>query len=202
MFTCTNIGARSLLVLDMRITCKSAKWWRFFAGALVWVGVVPVGVPLFFSRLLHRYKVPQMSLLVEDNALLREAAEHTWRLGMPQPAVDMQRLCVDTIDDAHLAMLHAVLLLKADKDKAGHILHGTDAPTHGGQHEHAKPQPRRGRGRWASLKARATQLKVAVQDRLNPAAALERHGGGDTTRPSTQGRLTGRGYARMRCRSC
>ena len=185
MFTCTSIGNEELLVLDMRIKCKNGRWWQYFAGAIVWVVLVPIGVPVFFNRLLHRYKVPQMARLVEDNAWLREAAEHTWRLGMPQPAVDMQRLCVDTIDDAHLAMLHAVLLLKADKEKAGNILHGTDVsmPVATEKHsskEHAKPQRRH--TRWAALRERVTQIKTFVADRINPAAALERLGGAATSR--------------------
>ena len=125
IFSCTAVGGTSYLDQDVRITCYDAVWWRYCGGAIVWLLLVPAGVPLFFNALLKRFRVPDMAALVEDNAWLREAAEHTWRLGMPQPGgVDMQRLCCDTIEDNHLAMLHAVLLHDANADAAADILAG------------------------------------------------------------------------------
>ena len=124
IFSCTTIGTHSWLNLDMSIPCYDSTWRRYCGGAIVWVFLVPVGVPLFFNRLLRRFRVPDLAALLEDNAWLREAAEHTWRLGMPQPAVDMQRLCVDTIGDSHLALLHAVLVKGVDANAAAEILAG------------------------------------------------------------------------------
>jgi predicted outer membrane repeat protein len=127
MFSCTTIGAHSWLNLDMNIPCYDRTWWRYCGGAIIWLVLVPVGVPLFFNFLLRRYRVPDMAALVIDNAWLREAAEHTWRLGMPQPVCDVRRICCDTIEDNHLAMLHAVLLKGADANAAADILAGKAA---------------------------------------------------------------------------
>ena len=125
IFSCTDVGGTSYLDQDVRIVCYNTVWWRYCGGAIIWLLLVPAGVPLFFNALLKRFRVPDMAALVEDNAWLREASEHTWRLGMPQPGgVDMRRLCCDTIGDTHLAMLHAVLLHDADADEAANILAG------------------------------------------------------------------------------
>ena len=129
MFSCTQVGDAWYLNQDFSTKCYTRTWWRYVGGAFVWLVLVPVGVPVFFTRLLHYYKVPDMAALLEDNAWLIEAAEHTWRLGMPQPGgVDMQRLCVDTISDEHLAMLHGVLVCGADKEKAVDLLAGRAIP--------------------------------------------------------------------------
>ena len=125
IFSCTQIGGVSYLNQDFNIMCYTRTWWRYAGGAIVWLFLVPVGVPVFFNRLLLHFRVPDMAKLLEDNAWLREAVEHTWRLGMPQPGgVDIQRLCVDNISDEHLAMLHGVLIDGANAEQAADLLAG------------------------------------------------------------------------------
>ena len=129
MFSCTQVGDAWYLNQDFSTQCYTRTWWRYVGGAFVWLLLVPVGVPVFFTRLLHYYKVPDMAALLEDNAWLIEAVEHTWRLGMPQPgSIDIQRLCCDTISDEHLAMLHGVLVCGADKERAADLLAGRAIP--------------------------------------------------------------------------
>ena len=174
-FSCTEVGDSSWLDQDFRIACYDRTWWRYCGGAIVWLLLVPAGVPLFFTALLRRFRVPDMAALVEDNAWLREAAEHTWRLGMPQPAVNVQTLCCDTIDDTHLAMLCAVLLHGADADAAADILAGR-TPKAGAampDEEADKAAPAQKR----SLIMRGLVRVVALRDRiaaaLRPQVALE-----------------------------
>jgi hypothetical protein len=171
MFSCTTVGTVSYLDQDVSITCFNTTWWRYVGGAIVWVFLVPVGVPVFFNRLLRHFKVPDLAALLEDNAWLREAAEHTWRLGMPQPAVDMQRLCCDAIDDNHLAMLHAVLVQGADANTAATILAGQKPKA---ETQHAALPDVEGKagdkpaGAVASALSRVAQLRQTIAAKLRP----------------------------------
>ena len=182
MFSCTRIGAVAYLDQDVNITCYNTTWWRYVGGALVWVVVVPVGVPLFFIRLLRHFRVPDLAALVEDNAWLREAAEHSWRLGMPQPGgVDMRRLCVDTISDSHLAMLHAVLLHDAEVDAAANILAGQHVPKAAAARSEAKVTDKSNSFLKRAVRA-AVALRQQVAGLLRPETKLEHLAHGDVER--------------------
>jgi hypothetical protein len=82
MFSCTKIGSVWYLDQDLTTQCFSRTWWRYVGAAIAGIFLVPIGVPFFFNRLLRHFRVPDMSKLLEDNAWVREAAEHTWRLAM------------------------------------------------------------------------------------------------------------------------
>ena len=171
VFACTQVGDQRLLDQDFRIQCD-ADWRRYVGGAIAWVVLVPLGIPTFFNRLLRRYRVPDMAALVEDNAWLREAAEHTWRLGMPQPATDVQKLCCDTIDDAHLAMLHAVLVKGADADRAADILAGRAPEVHAApEAKHAGPTGKRRLLKGCAPGTSLLKLTVKKARRLSASAA-------------------------------
>ena len=187
VFACTQVGDQRLLDQDFRIQCDNTVWRRYVGGAIVWVALVPLGIPAFFIRLLRRYRVPDMAALLEDNAWLREAAEHTWRLGMPQPATDVQKLCCDTIDDAHLAMLHAVLVQGADASRAADILAGRAPEVHAAPEAKAKragSASRRSKLKgcvpgMSMLKAafmKVMKLRAAVAAVFNPSLKLKATG--------------------------
>lgn len=184
MFSCTRVGDTRWLDQDFHIQCDDAVWRRYVGGAIVWVALVPLGIPAFFNHLLRRYRVPHMAALVEDNAWLREAAEHSWRLGMPQPATDVQKLCCDTIDDAHLAMLHAVLVQGADAGRAADILAGRAPEAHaaakGTKNAAARPARRRllkgcapGKSLVKAAVKKVASLRAAVASVLNPSLKLK-----------------------------
>ena len=180
VFSCTQVDDKRLLDQDFRIQCD-AVWRRYVGGAIAWVVLVPLGIPAFFNRLLRWYRVPDMAAFVEDNAWLREAAEHTWRLGMPQPATDVQKLCCDTIDDAHLAMLHAVLVKGADANRAADILAGRAPEVHAApETKHAGPARRRllkgctpGMSLLKLTVKKARRLSAAAAAVFNPAIKLK-----------------------------
>jgi len=94
------------------------------AAGVVWVFVVPVGVPYFFIRLLRHYRVPEMAQLRADNAWLQEAAQLAWTMGLAQKGVEMSALNVDNIADSHLEALHAVFVDSAPVDRAADIFAG------------------------------------------------------------------------------
>jgi len=187
MFSCTKVGSVWYLDQDFTTQCYTRTWWRYVAGAIVWLFLVPFGVPVFFNRLLRHFRVPDMAQLLEDNAWLREAAEHTWRLGMPQPGgLDVQTLCCDTIDDNHLAMIHGVLVKRCDADEAADLLAGRvnlgEAVVPGkkdvegdGASSHPAPGPMR----------RISNLRARISETLRPDLAARRS---STTVPESMGR--------------
>jgi hypothetical protein len=172
MFPCQQIGTSWLLTEDMHITCYTRLHWQYLAAAIVWLMLVPLGVPLFFYILLRRYRVPDMARLVEDNSWLREAAEHAWRIGMPQPAVDIGTLCCDTIDDNHLAMLHGALLHGATASEAADILAGrSHTPKARLKKKKAEAEPA---GLVPRLKAKLAAMRNEIATLINPAKRLSR----------------------------
>jgi len=190
MFSCSTVSGHSYLDQDFRITCYDKTHYRYVGGAIVWLFLVPIGVPVFFNWLLKRFRVPDMAALVEDNAWLREAAEHAWRLGMPQPGgVDVKTLCCDTIGDNHLAMLHAVLLHDADADTAANILAG-QVPK--GRSAALQQEQKAAKGKEAAeaetpslfmrVIHRITALRERIAGLLNPVTKLEHITAGDEER--------------------
>jgi len=112
----------------MTITCWDSTHWRYVAAGVVWVFVIPVGVPYFFIRLLRHFMVPQMAQLRADNAWLQEAAQLAWTMGLAQNGITMSTLNVDNISDAHLEALHALLVLGAPVEHAANIMSGISPP--------------------------------------------------------------------------
>jgi hypothetical protein len=111
VFNCRDLpSGRAVLVADHRETCWTAKHWSFVGAGIFWVIVVPFGIPVAFLCLLYYYRVPHMARAKVANAWLGECVEHAWRLGVPQPAVDVQNLGFDNISDEHLELLVAVLV--------------------------------------------------------------------------------------------
>ena len=96
-------------------------------GAIVWLLLVPVGVPAFFTWLLHRFRVPQMARRLEQNAWLRAAMAHAWREGLAQPP-GAAALAVDTIPARHLEALYALFVCGRDAEEASDILAGKAPP--------------------------------------------------------------------------
>ena len=49
MFTCTSLKSGvAYLDADFNITCFDKVHWRYVGGAIVWLALVPIGVPYFF----------------------------------------------------------------------------------------------------------------------------------------------------------
>jgi hypothetical protein len=97
-------------------------------GAIVWLFLVPLGVPLFFTGLLYYFSVPRIAKLKVNNEWLREAIEHMWRHAVPQPPVNVRTATCDSISDVHLEQLHAYLVRRVTKEEAAKILSGESVP--------------------------------------------------------------------------
>ena len=111
VFNCRTLpSGRSVLVADHREQCWTVRHWRYVGAAIFWVIAVPIGIPAAFLGLLFYFRVPHMARAKVANAWLREAAEQVWRLGVPQPPCDVQRLGFDNIADEHLELLVSVLV--------------------------------------------------------------------------------------------
>lgn len=177
VFTCTQLeSGTSILDADARITCWDSTHRRYVGGAIVWLFLVPVGVPAFFTVLLHRFRVPQMARLLEQNAWLRAAMAHAWKEGLPQPP-GAASLAVDTIETIHLEALYAFFLRGSTVEEAAAILAGT-APR---LPEEPEEEPQRATGvvgrlvgrLVAALRAAAARLWLIVS--RNAAAAGAKH---------------------------
>ena len=128
VFTCTRLASGvSYLDADARIVCWDATHRRYVGGAIVWLLIVPVGVPAFFTWLLRRFKVPHMARLLEANAWLRAAVALAWREGLAQPP-RAARLGVDTVPTRHLEALYAFFLRGRSAEEASDILLGSAPP--------------------------------------------------------------------------
>ena len=165
IFSCTKLkSGAAYLDADFNIVCYDSVHWRYVGGAVIWLFVVPIGVPAFFIWLLRRFKVPQMAKLLTESAWLREAVKLAWQSGVAQPALDVAKLNVDNITDAHLEGLHAFFLREASAEVAGDIANGK-APRLPDEPEPEAPPPPTGMMSiiLARLKAAATRAVVVLQ---------------------------------------
>ncbi len=129
IFSCTTLkSGASYLDADFTIMCYDKTHWRYIGGAIVWLILVPCGIPAFFIWLLRRFKVPQMARLHTDNAWLREVAKMAWQEGMAQPPSDMSALSIHGIGDAHLEALYAFFCQDASAEEATEIMTGARPP--------------------------------------------------------------------------
>jgi len=116
-FNCVTLpSGASYLVADVRQRCWTTTHWRFVAGAVVWVILIPIGIPASFAALLLYFRVPQIARVRVANAWLRCAVEHAWCIGLPQPPVDAATLGFDSISDEHLELLVSRLVLGETSD--------------------------------------------------------------------------------------
>jgi hypothetical protein len=129
IFSCTTFeSGKSYLDADFAIVCYDKTHWRYVGGAIIWLLLVPLGIPCFFWYLLRTFKVPHMARLLQDNAWLQEAVQLAWTEGMAQPAIDMAKLNVDSISELHLEALFAFFVHDASADEAAEILSGAKEP--------------------------------------------------------------------------
>ena len=178
-FSCTTFkSGASYLDADFNITCYDAQHWRYLGAAVVWLFVVPIGVPAFFLWLLRRFKVPQMAKLVNDSAWLREAVQLAWQLDMTQPPMCVGKLNVDNIGDAHLEGLYALFVRSAPLATASNIVTGALPPLQE-EEEAAAPVPTGAvakalaslRAAVAAVTAALERIKFAAYMLVNPDAA-------------------------------
>ena len=128
VFSCTRLeDGTAYLDADARIVCYDRQHWRYIGGAIVWLFVVPAGIPAFFLWLLYRFKVPQAAALMADNAWLRECVKMAWQEHMEQPE-GAKDVTYDTISTPHLAALVAFFLHDMSADEAAEIWAGKRAP--------------------------------------------------------------------------
>ncbi len=129
MFSCTKLESGvAYLDSDFNITCYDQQHRKYVGAAVVWLFIVPIGVPAFFIWLLRHFKVPQMANLLTESAWVREAVKLAWQSGMTQPVLDAAKLNVDSISDAHLEGLYALFVRKASVAAAGDVATGAAPP--------------------------------------------------------------------------
>ena len=128
VFKCTTLESGvSYLDADARIVCYDARHWRYIGGAIVWLFLVPAGIPAFFLWLLRHFRVPQAAALLTDNAWLRECVKMAWQEQLAQPP-EAANATYETITTLHLEALVAFFLHKYSSEQAAEILTGMRPP--------------------------------------------------------------------------
>jgi hypothetical protein len=178
-FSCTKFkSGAAYLDADFNITCYDRQHWKYLGAAVVWLFVVPIGVPAFFIWLLRHFKVPQMAKMVNDSAWLREAVQLAWQLDMTQPPMCVGKLNVDNIGDAHLEGLYALFVRNAPVATASNIVTGASPPLPE-QEAATAPVPTGAvakalasvRAAVAAVSAALERIKFAAYQLVNPDAA-------------------------------
>ena len=158
------------LDVDFNIQCYDRVHWRYVGGAIVWLFIVPIGVPVFFIWLLRRFKVPQMAKLLNDNGWLRVAVKEAWQAGVTQPPLDVAKLSVENIEQAHLEGLYAFHVGKKSAEEASAIINGSAPP-----YIQAEPEAKAPKGLVKRLlfsaQAAATAALEAASGRISCAKA-------------------------------
>jgi hypothetical protein len=195
IFSCTRVeSGRAYLDADVNIQCFVGKHPGYVGAGIIWIVVVTLGVPAFFIALLRHFKVPQMAAVMTDNCWLREAVKLAWQERVPQPDVDIRRLTIDSISDAHLKSLAAFFLHGASSDEAAEILAGTAPPMdlrdEGKEGDDQRsPRARRSGGGGSPPASPLARLMQRVQTRVFSAAGcLQRTASGGS---SVFGRASG-----------
>lgn len=118
-FNCVRLpSGASFLVADVRQRCWTPQHKRYVGGAVVWLFLIPIGIPCAFCALLLYFRVPQIARVRVANAWLRCAVEYAHSAGIPQPPVDATTLGFDTISDEHLELLVSRLVLGEEEGDA------------------------------------------------------------------------------------
>jgi hypothetical protein len=182
VFSCTELASGvAYLDADVSIVCYEPQHWKYMGAAIVWLFIVPMGVPVFFIWLLHRFKVPQMAELINDSAWVREAVQLAWQSGMAQPACDVAKLNVDSISDAHLEGMYAFFVRSASAKAAGEIASGEMPPLPDEVATEALPPTGFVAKTMAKLQAAAARVAAAQQHARLSASASRRSGVRDAT---------------------
>ena len=128
VFRCTTLeSGASYLNADARIVCYDQQHWNYIGGAIVWLVLVPAGIPAFFLWLLRHFRVPQAAALLTDNAWLRECVKMAWQEQMVQPP-EAASVTYESITTLHLEALVAFFLHDYSSDQAAEILTGLQPP--------------------------------------------------------------------------
>ena len=170
IFSCTSLASGvSYLDQDFTITCYDAQHYRYLAAAIIWLFVVPVGVPYFFTWLLRKFRVPEMAQLKEDCAWLQEAAQLAWTRGLLQEGVVLEELDIDTISDAHLEALYALFVAEAPIQQVQDIFSSIAPPVKlaaagkEGDEEAKEPSTSCVGGALAAAKTRAKEASLKLR---------------------------------------
>ena len=183
VFSCTTLESGvAYLDADVNIVCYDKQHWKYVGVAIIWLCIVPIGVPAFFIWLLRRFKVPQMAALVNDSAWVREAVQLAWQMRMAQPPCDVAKLNVDSITDAHLEGLYALFVRDASAEVAGHIATGEAKPLPDEVEAEAAPPAGFVAKTKAKLMAAAARV-AAAQQRAKLLASAARHAGAPDESP-------------------
>ena len=169
-FSCTKLKSGvAYLDADFTIQCYDKVHLRYVGGAIIWLFLVPLGVPAFFIWLLRRFKVPQMAKLLRDSAWVREAVKLAWQCGVAQPALDVAKLNADSISDAHLEGLFAFFVRGASAEVAGNIANGK-APALPDEEPEAPPPPTSAVAKLTAKLKGVAKRAGAVLQRIQAAA--------------------------------
>jgi hypothetical protein len=130
IFSCTKLSSgMAFLDADLTVLCYTKKHWGYMGAGVIWVFVYTFGIPAFFIHLLRKYHVPLLAKTYKNNALLFEATKIAALRGLPLATQGDEPPNVDSVTDAQLGALIALLVLGVSVEQAANILAGkAEAP--------------------------------------------------------------------------
>jgi hypothetical protein len=113
IFSCTPLeDGTQWLSADLRIQCFSAKHLLYVGVGILWTLAFPIGIPLAFTLLLYKARVPELAMWKRDCSWLRNIAQRAIVLSVMTTAeIDSDSVTTDSITLEQLRLLHRVFVL-------------------------------------------------------------------------------------------
>jgi hypothetical protein len=113
IFACTPLeDGTQWLSADLRIQCFDNKHLLYVVIGIIWTLLFPIGIPLAFTLLLRKARIPELAAWKRDCAWLRNIAQRAIVLSIFTTAdIDSDGVTTDTITLEQLRLLHRMFVL-------------------------------------------------------------------------------------------
>ena len=113
IFACTPLeDGTQWLSADLRIQCFTSKHLLYVGVGILWTLAFPIGIPLAFTLLLYKARVPELAMWKRDCSWLRNIAQRAIVLSIMTTAeIDSDSVTTDSITLEQLRLLHRVFVL-------------------------------------------------------------------------------------------
>ena len=120
IFQCTPLeDGTQWLSVDMRIQCFTSKHLLYVGIGIMWTIAFPIGIPLAFTLLLYKARVPELAEWKRDCAWLRNIAQRAIVLSIMTTAeIDSDSVTTDSITLEQLRLLHRMFVISESAPEA------------------------------------------------------------------------------------
>ena len=131
IFACTPLeDGTQWLSADLRIQCFDSKHLLYVGIGVLWTVAFPIGIPLAFTLLLYKARVPELAAWKRDCAWLRNIAQRAVVLSiLTTGELDSDSVTTESISIEHLRLLHRMFVLcEPFAEEPTASVHGSDVP--------------------------------------------------------------------------